>query len=143
MTSGERQRVWRAHDSMASSPAPVGIASTTPMSPEVVHPSAEQLEAAAFGWLDAAEAETVLAHARACPVCGPGLASDQEVRRRLGTLRRLSPRFNAAHAVLRHLDPHRQRARPLWPPAARPALRAVRLTRVVVTAASVGVRRDR
>ena len=113
------------------------------MSPEVVHPSAEQLEAAAFGWLDAAEAETVLAHARACPVCGPGLASDQEVRRRLGTLRRLSPRFNAADAVLGHLDHDRQRARQLRLPAARLALLAVLLTVGLVSGWVVAGRRNR
>ncbi len=113
------------------------------MSPQVVHPSAEQLEAAAFGWLDAAEAETILAHARACGACGPRLASDEEVRRRLGTLRRLSPRFNTVDAVLGRLDHDWQRARLLRLPTARLALLAVLLTVGLVSGWVVVGRRNR
>jgi hypothetical protein len=143
MTSGERQRVWRAHDSMASSPAPVGIASTTPMSPGVVHPSAELLEAAAFGWLGNAEAETVLTHARACGVCGPRLASDEEVRRRLGTLRRHSPRFNTLDTVLGRLDHDSQRARLFRQPSTRLALLAVLLSVGLVSGWVMAGRRNK
>jgi anti-sigma factor ChrR (cupin superfamily) len=143
MTSGERQRAWRAHDSMASSLVPVGIASTTPMSPEVVHPSAEQLEAAAYGWLGKAEAKTILTHARACSVCEPRLASDEEVRRRLGTLRRASPRFNTVDAVLGRLDHDSQSPRLFRLRATRLALLAVLLSVGLVSGWVMAGRRNK
>ena len=74
------------------------------MSPEVVHPSAEQLEAAAFGWLGEADAEPVRVHARGCRTCAARLASEEQLRRQLTALRSHEPRINAVDAVLSCLD---------------------------------------
>jgi hypothetical protein len=75
----------------------------------VSHPSAKQLEAAAFGWLPDAEARQIRAHAADCPTCGPALQQDEGVRRRLRLLRAVEPRVEVAERVLGRLE---QVARP-------------------------------
>ena len=67
------------------------------------HPSAGQLEAAAFGWLSEAEAQQIRAHAASCPQCGPAVREEETVRRRLGLLRGGEPRIEVAQRVLEQL----------------------------------------
>jgi anti-sigma factor ChrR (cupin superfamily) len=67
------------------------------------HPSVEQLEAAAFGWLPEAQVRQIRAHAADCPTCGQALQQDDDVRRRLSLLREAEPRIDVSERVLARL----------------------------------------
>jgi hypothetical protein len=70
-----------------------------------VHPPADQLEAAAFGWLSDGEARGIRGHAARCPTCSRLLALDDAVRQRLISLRGREPRIEVLGQVVRRIDP--------------------------------------
>jgi hypothetical protein len=113
------------------------------MNVEVVHPSAEQLEAAAFGWLSEAEAEPIRAHARGCKTCAPRLALEEETRRQLTLLHRLAPRVSAVDAVLSRLERETRSGGLLRRPAPRLAVLGVVVTGALVSGWFVAGRRNR
>ena len=79
------------------------------------HPSAGQLEAAAFGWLAEPEAQKIRTHAANCPECGHVLRQDESLHRRLGLLRGGEPRFAVVERVLEQLERPSRRRRLLAP----------------------------
>jgi anti-sigma factor ChrR (cupin superfamily) len=66
----------------------------------VRHPSPEQIEAVAHGWLVGPAAQQLRAHAAACLRCGPRLAAEDQLHRQLALLRRGEPRVDVVAAVL-------------------------------------------
>ena len=123
MTSGEP--VGCSVAVLAGSPVPVGIATQTLVSPEVVHPSGELLEAAAFGWISEAEAEPIRQHARGCERCAARLALDEQVRLRLASVERHAPRISAVEGVLSRVNHQVLSVGPLQLPPMRSAVIAV------------------
>lgn len=75
------------------------------------HPSPEQLEAVAFGWVPAEEAHRIRDHAAHCPTCGPLLAADVEIRARLALLRADEPLVNVVPRVLQRIAVEQPRPR--------------------------------
>jgi anti-sigma factor ChrR (cupin superfamily) len=68
------------------------------------HPSAEQLEAVAFGHLADGEAGPIRAHAATCPACARLLAADAEVKRLLDDHAASEPAIDVVSDVLHRLD---------------------------------------
>lgn len=95
------------------------------------HPTPEQLEAAAFGWLADQDAAAIRTHAARCPICGPLLTADEEVRQRLLVLRAWEPRVDVVQDVLRRLTDTR------LPPRHVPASR--RLAAALALALGIGL----
>jgi anti-sigma factor RsiW len=94
------------------------------------HPSADQLEATAFGRLPEAKAQATRAHAASCPRCRAALQQDEVVRQRLELLRAGEPSIDVAEHVLGRLE---HVARP------RPSLRPARVAVVVLALLVAGV----
>src|ERR687885_2599331 len=69
----------------------------------VGHPSAERLDAVAYGWLPGPAAPQVRAHAASCPRCGPRLASEEQPHQQLALLRDGEPRVDVVATVLEQL----------------------------------------
>jgi hypothetical protein len=72
------------------------------MSAEERHPSPQELEAAALGWLP--DAGAVRAHAARCPRCRSLLADEEELLRLLATSRRHEPRVDVVDQVLARIE---------------------------------------
>lgn len=87
----------------------LGCNSKLGMSSPQVHPSRDQIEAAAFGHLDATASEDVQAHAAGCTRCARLLAKDQEVAGRLAVLTQDDPpAVDIVDQVLNRLDAHEE-----------------------------------
>jgi hypothetical protein len=94
------------------------------------HPSAELLEASAFGWLPEAEAERIHVHGASCLVCGQALRNDEFVQRRLAFLWTAEPRTDVSARLRDRLEQAAQAER------RRPIVRAVRLALLAVALAT-------
>lgn len=76
-----------------------------PSATEAPHPTLEQLEGAAYGWLPAVLASAVRAHAARCPRCEALLAAEDELHRRLALLQTARDALpDVRPQVRRHLE---------------------------------------
>ena len=68
------------------------------------HPATYLLQAAVFGGLRSEETRAIRAHASGCSRCSSLVARDEEIRRRLATLRADEPRVDVLNEVLRRTN---------------------------------------